>query len=228
MYTKPKPDLNELAHHGVLGMKWGIRRYQPYSKGDSNKGKYVGKKAQQQKAQQQKVSNILNNKENINKRDLKRLKDHDKSSAYRIMKHAKIEVVKAVLSEVASGNAKKYSTMDKDQLQAYLGELAKSTALATLKNYQRDELMARSVASKYTQQGDKKNGKQHRGPTREDLFLVGEKAVRAAPLMRFVLSYTAQKARTDRAANEEKVKNTKALFSDPVIWLDSSKYAFEK
>lgn len=37
-------ETNYLAHYGILGMHWGIRRFQPYPKGYSGDGKYAGPK----------------------------------------------------------------------------------------------------------------------------------------------------------------------------------------
>lgn len=70
---------NELYHHGILGMKWGIRRYQPYPKGSGKSGKEIGKAA---KVQQR--ANKLNAKANkrLNKVAIKEYANQQRANRY--------------------------------------------------------------------------------------------------------------------------------------------------
>lgn len=56
----------ELMHHGVQGMHWGIRRYQPYPDGYNGEGKFIGKKSE--------MRNL--------KREIRELKDYGTDYSY--------------------------------------------------------------------------------------------------------------------------------------------------
>ena len=55
-----------LKHYGVQGMKWGVRRYQPYQKGDGQKGKgkFIGKTKRVTRVKKPKVRNDVNAEKN--------------------------------------------------------------------------------------------------------------------------------------------------------------------
>lgn len=73
-----------LEHHGILGMKWGLRRYQPYPSDYSGDGKFVGKREARKQAKAEKrearhqakvQTKIRNAVDTGNKKALKKLKD---------------------------------------------------------------------------------------------------------------------------------------------------------
>lgn len=63
-----------IQHHGVKGMRWGVRRYQPYPKGEKKKGKFLGLKSRA-KSTSREVTNLKSSKvSNMDKKSTSDLK----------------------------------------------------------------------------------------------------------------------------------------------------------
>ena len=109
-----------LEHHGILGMKWGVRRYQPYPDNYSGDGKFVGKKsarAERRQARHVAKTNtrIKNAVDTGNKKKLKKYKDEMSPEEYE----------KKYAETVKNGIDNAVKDRDKSALKKYKDDLNK-------------------------------------------------------------------------------------------------------
>ena len=203
----------ELYHYGVKGMKWGIRKSYTTAK----KGYSTAK--ERDKAYRKKLSNIADN-EQASAADRKYAANASKPASVRVLKSA---------SNVAIGVGFRLalkSLVDPNSKADYR-KLAKEAAKEVAKDYAVNEALARSVASKYNDDGTKKNGKGPSVVTREQAILTGVKvAKKAYPIASAVAGQKygqAKRAENERRFNQWGGNILEAKF-DPIVGIDPDSY----
>lgn len=92
---------DELQHFGVKGMKWGVRRYQPYPKGSGKKGKFIDKT-------KQKLSDAKETRSR--KKQVKKEKKQDEAYLKKATStEARVEIYNKAAQEQNNGGIEKFN-----------------------------------------------------------------------------------------------------------------------
>lgn len=214
----------ELYHYGILGQKWGVRRFQNKDGSQTSAGK---KRYSKETEYRRKMANIANPKASATRQlsyDYKLANYRKDNLAVRSSKIAAKKIAGVLIRDALSGDLSTYRGMSKQQIAKKLATKAALITADTAGTVAVKDAMAKSMSKRYDRQG--KNVVK----TKEGILGTKEQTLQAAisAASTFVVGaamiegmrYSAIKR--DRAINEARVnswgKNILPQKVDNIVW----------